>query len=132
MLDPEETMALMHSIHALIAKEALDAARGIVDRAHRFRIEYPPNEQLTAAERAALKLIVDPTDQLELAARKIIASSMGLVIFDLFAMLDGVADPAKAPRTWLGVPISRGPHGNRLALHEEFFPSYWDWASSPP
>jgi hypothetical protein len=107
----------------------MSAARSILGIAHGRPIEYPPNEQLTTAERAALSSQQHSTD-LESGSQKVIASAMGLLLFDLFAILDGVADPEKATATWLGVPICEDAFGNQLFLHEELFPSYWAWASN--
>ena len=94
MLSDEQFAALMTEIHAAIEEAAGEAVAALGPDGKPDPI-YPPDVALTEDERAALAA-VEPSG----ALRKLIADAAAKPMFRLFALLDGLADPADMDDFW--------------------------------
>jgi hypothetical protein len=88
---------------------------------------YPPGVELTQDEVAALSGL-----RLSAAARsafeKILRDVAAAPLFDLLALMDGVADPgaAESDEPWPGVTVVEGRADDDAMWHDELFETYWD------
>lgn len=127
-MSDEERAAFFAHIHRSI-REAVGRAAASLGSGGPDLI-YPPNSALTDDERAALGTL-GATPALRSAFEKVAADATAAVLFDLFALLDGVGDPAGFEGEWLGFRLARRAEADEEyepMLHDELFESYW---SSP-
>ena len=132
--------ALLVELHRIIAESAESAAsmvgvrmtsgesvgKGIADD-----LAYPPRDGtgpvLTRAERLALGQL-DLSQDARSGFRKIVADACASTVFQLFALVDGVADPEMTQMDdWLGADIVAAPDEDREMLHDGFYESYWEY-----
>lgn len=125
MIDEATAKALLIDIHREIRDVAIKTTNSIAEST--CDLVYPPNEEFTPEEVAALRELRLPIAS-RTALEKIIADAASSVIFHFFALVDGVADPATGDFTnWLGVSFVPKIEENTPMLHDEFFDSYWDY-----
>jgi hypothetical protein len=112
----------------MIETHAHAAAEQIQHKQSDEWIVYPPNGGLTAEEKQGMDQL--PVDEyLKSALRKIIASNIAEVFFDLFNLLDGTSDPEVHSENWSGmslVDFSEEQESNEM-LHDDLFDTYWAW-----
>jgi hypothetical protein len=121
--------ALFFEIHRSI-EEAAKACVADILSPDESTLTYPPNGTLTEAERAALRTLTVSPDA-RAALEKLTADACSYPLFHLFAVMDGVADPATDVGEWLGVTLESRQEGEEDMLHDEFFESYWDYRDHP-
>lgn len=113
--------ALFREVHRAIRESAQSAVDQL--KAKSPKLSYPPNVELTAAERDALAAL-NLSPAMCSALTKVIADAAAYPLFDLFCLIDGVGDPADA-RGWQGVHLGEGMREPEPMLHDEFYESYW-------
>jgi hypothetical protein len=105
-----------------------DLFASITEMKHGTQLAYPPNDEarFTDEELSALaQLRLPPAARSGL--RKVIRSAASLSLFQLFCLLDAVADPQlTSVDPWL--PVNFGPNNkdvSREMMHDEFTASFW-------
>ena len=120
--------ALLNEMHKAI-DAATTNALGIIEN-RGIEPAYPPGVELSAAELSALANITSSTE-LHSAFRKVLRDAASRPLFQLFALLDGVADPSQWEGLWLGADIiERADDSDREMWHDDFFESYWQYDKS--
>jgi hypothetical protein len=93
-------------------------------------LPYPPNEEarLTDEELSALaKLHLEPAARS--ALRKIVRAAASSPLFQLFALLDAVADPELTRDVrWMPIDLSPSQQEQREMMHDEFYDSFRRYA----
>ena len=89
---------------------------------------YPPGVQLTDAELAALAGL-QVSGEARSALEKVLRDVAARPLFDLFALVDGVADPAisDGDAPWLGASILPRQDEDEEMWHDALFETYWDY-----
>jgi hypothetical protein len=89
---------------------------------------YPPGVELTDGELAALAALHLPAD-VRSALKKILRDVAARPLFDLFALVDGVADPggSETSEPWLGVSLVERQEGDDAMWHDDLFETYWEY-----
>lgn len=122
--------ALMISLHHDLELESKNVStnlfNGSIDS-----LSYPPTEEsiLTPEEKEALQL-VKGNKALSEALQKILANHSSSVLFGLFNVIDGTADPHPLIDQWTEVVVIDRPEDyveNHEMLHDEFYSTYHDW-----
>jgi hypothetical protein len=121
----EETIrnALFLEIHKSVDRVSADVMEALGSK----EPVYPPNVSLLPVERQALANLHLPSEA-KSGLRKLIASACVTPVFDLFCLLDGVADPVIGDcDPWLGLTLTtkRDEDENEPMLHDELYESYW-------
>jgi hypothetical protein len=127
MISPAIRQALFFEIHRSIEEAARSCVAGML-APDEVTPEYPPNAELTQAERAALRtLTVSP--EARAALEKLAADACGSTFFHLFAVMDGVTDPDAGAGHWPGVTLEAKQEDDEdeEMLHDEFLESYQDY-----
>lgn len=99
-------------------------------------IIYPPNGGLSEVEARDLGQS-DLSEGLARAISKLSANSAANVLFRIFAVLDGVADPHLATDAiWLGARLvvrdEEDDEDREPMLHDELFETWWAPRRAPP
>ena len=120
---------LLFEIHQKIEEYADFVVKKIVKEKDLDFLNYPPNCKLTELEKQELLKLSD-NEHLKNALKKVIADNSAGVIFDMFTLFDGVADPNDD--NWTGLRIMNEEDCKNIEftdnfLHDNFFESYWDW-----
>ena len=120
--------AMLNEMHKAVDSAATDALGMIETRG--VEPVYPPGVELSASEVAALaKITVTP--ELRMAFTKIIRDAASRPLFQLFALIDGVADPSAFDGLWLGANVvARTDDADHEMWHDELFESYWQYDKS--
>lgn len=131
MLTPQERIAFFNEIHKGIEHIAAKTAREL--RAGIIELAYPPNAGLSESEQTEITSF-PINDDLESALRKIVANAASAPLFDLFCLLDGVADPEAYEGEWVGFELMKPSDDEEQAemLHDAFFETYWGWRDRRP
>lgn len=132
-LSPHNQETLLIYIQQKIERYADDIASKIENGVSEDFLDYPPNGELSTVEIESLaKLKGDPV--LKSALRKILASNSAGVLFELFNVIDGTADPDEDLGKWSGVALvdMTEDFEETYFLHEEFYDKYWDWRKIRP
>ena len=125
MLSDESKATFMLEMHKLIETAADQAALQVAGRRGGGSLTYPPGARgLAPAERAALQSVQAPPEALA-PARRVIADAVGSVVFDLFAIVDGVRE-LEGWDVAFG-PLKLAPSEGRGTLHQEFKDGYAEW-----
>lgn len=120
--------ALLHEMHKAIDSAAEDALGIIGNRG--IEPVYPPGVELSNAEVSALANITS-SPELVSAFRKVLRDTASRPLFQLFALLDGVADPSAWDNVWTGAHVvERSDESDEEMWHDDFFASYWDYDES--
>lgn len=132
-LDPDRLRgALLVEAHRVIEEVATSVAANL--RAGRAEAaSYPPNGGLTDTEREALSRLKLEGDS-ESALRKIVADAAAAVLFQIFCVVDGVADPESFRQGWPGLRIRQADESDAYDpfWHDDFLESYWVWRRARP
>lgn len=129
MLSEAERTALLVHVHRELEEVATRLASGVARSGAAPKLVYPPNHGYSAEEQHALE-DVSLSDAAESALRKATASAIADVLYGLFTVIDGVADPSPEVEDW-GV-YAIGPADDNDDLHNEFFATYWEWRAQRP
>jgi hypothetical protein len=134
MVREEVRQALMLEVHRDIEDATSVALKCFGPAQQGTDVAYPPGENLTEAEREALRNLVLSSDA-QSALGKILMDMASSPLFRLFCLMDGVSDPETGDfDLWLGVSLAERTletdEGYRDMLHDEFFATYWDYKSS--
>ena len=87
-------------------------------------LSYPPKEVLSSAELDALESLRLSSAALT-ALERIIANACASTLFNLFCLMDSVADPELSTvEHWSGADFV-SPRDEGDFLHDEFFDRYW-------
>ena len=116
-------------LHKTIEEKANANANHIAQGRINQLINYPPNGGLKEMEIKALKQLKGNED-LKSALRKVLASTTADVLFEIFNIIDGTADPDPGIGTWTEIMLVDKPENLDKEiefLHEDFYGSYWDW-----
>lgn len=121
---------LLRETHRFI-DEAADTALERLAAGSARTLYYPPGgrggaDLLDETEARVLAQVVS-SDLVRGALRKVLREAASSPLFHLFALIDGVADPADwSGDVWLGAEL-RPPEGDRDRdmLHDGFYDSYW-------
>jgi elongation factor P hydroxylase len=117
--------ALFFEIHRSIEEAANACVAGMLSP-DEFTLGYPPNGELTPADRAALrKLAVSP--EARAALEKLVVDACGYPFFHLFAVMDGVTEPETDVGEWSGVTLETKREDDEDMLHDEFLESCWNY-----
>ena len=120
--------ALLNEMHKAIDSAATDALGIIENRG--IEPAYPPGVELSAAEVSALANIAS-SPELRSAFGKVLRDAASRPLFQLFALVDGVADPSSWDGLWLGADIvERTDESDQEMWHDDFFASYWQYDKS--
>lgn len=120
-------MTLLVDLHKSIEEAAAATANHIFHGRTNELINYPPNGGLIEQEIHAIEALKG-NETLCAALRKLFASNASDVLFHLFNVIDGTADPDTGE--WSEVMLVDKPGGlqNDIEfLHDDFFGTYWDW-----
>jgi hypothetical protein len=111
-------------IHQSISEASAGVSKAFGQSAATDPVWYPPGVALTLAEQQALaSLRLEPAAKSAIA--KLVQSACAVPLFHLFALLDGVGDPANfSGDVWLGGDIVPAGEDDREMLHDEFVGSY--------
>jgi hypothetical protein len=116
--------ALFNELHKSVERSAATVAEqliaGIAD------LNYPPNYGFSSEEEAALAAIPKSPAMLS-ALRKVIASAAATPLFDLFCLVDGVADAER-----LEDILDSDATAAESMFHDGFYESYWAWRRRRP
>lgn len=125
MIGAETRRALLIEMHRAIA-EAVASVRLAIEQGEADPA-YPPGVELSGAERAALREIA-PSADAAAALSKLVADAAARPLFNLFALIDGVADPDfRTIEPWLGLSLTEREDGDTAMWHDEFFETYWGY-----
>ena len=138
MIDRAILTALLTEIHSSIEESATAALQSVGDQNATPRVLYPPNAELTVAEREALQAL-----RLSDAARsgllKLVKDAAAYPFFHFFSLMDGVADPPQVQngervyeKVWYGVSLVPKVEEHAEMLHDEFYESYWAYKPYKP
>lgn len=130
-LSEENKLTLLINLHKSIEEAANRTANHIFQGRSNQLINYPPNGGLTENEISEIESLKG-NEALKTALRKLFASTTSDVLFDLFNIIDGTADPDPGTGEWSEVIIVDKPedYDNDVEfLHDDFYGSYWDWKS---
>jgi|SRR5690606_29946676 len=93
-------------------------------------ITYPPNGELTDAEKEELKKLSN-NPVLKSAFKKITADAAAAVTFDIFCLIDGVTDPTNE---WTGIKLEdineNEEHESEEMLHDKFYDTFYEWKNN--
>jgi len=132
-LSDDNQKALMLTIHQKV-EEYADSVADSLNKGDIEDLTYPPNCGLTGEELNALqKLKDDPT--LKSALRKVLADNSAGVVFDIFNLVDGTADPDENLGNWTEIALvdkSEELDDPIEMLHDNFYSTYWDWKKIRP
>jgi hypothetical protein len=124
--------ALLVEIHRSIEESAASAVQRIGDPEVTPQVNYPPNGELTAAEREALHTL-RLTDAARSGLLKLVKDAAAYPFFHFFSLLDGVADPPETfddervyEKVWQGLSLVPKTEDEEM-LHDDFFESYWSY-----
>ena len=126
MIDKETQKALFIEIHRAIEEAASSVIKDLEGSGQELKVTYPPGyAPLTPEEKVAIQnLKLSPEARSGL--KKIILDAASYPLFQLFALMDGVADPETGSfDVWRG--ISFCPKEETLMLHDELYGSFWDY-----
>jgi hypothetical protein len=129
MLSDAERTALLVHVHRELEEAATRLASGVAQAGSAPTLVYPPNHGYSGEEQPALEE-VSLSGAAEAAVRKATASAIAEVLYGLFAVIDGVADPLPELEGW-GV-YAIGPADDNDDLHNKFFATYWEWRARRP
>ncbi|MEP7129387.1 MAG: hypothetical protein ABI729_10985 [Chitinophagales bacterium] len=133
-LSEHNNKTLMLAIHKLIEGYADDLSDKLEKGNLNDFLIYPPNCGFTNNEQGALLKLKSDSD-LKSGLRKVIASSSACVIFDLFSIIDGTADPDPNLGKWTEISFidkTEDIEEPEDMLHDNFFETYWDWKEVRP
>ena len=120
---------LLLDIHQDIEEYADFLVTSILDKRDFNFLTYPPNCGLTEPEIEELKKL-ESNEHLKNALRKVIADNSAGIVFNIFNVLDGTADPKNQDGNWKGLKIideeSESEPSDEM-LHDKFYETYWDW-----
>ncbi len=119
---------IRNAILAEVHRAIHEAASSCVAALENPNITYPPNEELTPAERSALAALFLSAEARS-GMQKLLADTASYPLFHLFALMDGVGDPVDFPGEWTGLSLSVKEDDEPM-LHDDFCESYWDFAES--
>ena len=124
MIDEATRAALFAEIHRAIA-QAADSAVVAFRAAETPEVTYPPGSALSDEEALGLReLRLSPAA--EAAVRKIVLDACSYPMFQLFCLLDGVADPESVTGHWPGLALVPRTTDAVPMYHDDFYESYWD------
>jgi hypothetical protein len=92
-------------------------------------INYPPNGGLTKEEIASLEILKN-NEPIKSALEKIVKANNADLLFALFNIIDGTADPDPGLGKWTEVLLIDRPENfndHYEFLHDAFYETYWDW-----
>jgi hypothetical protein len=117
-------------LHKVVEETAEIIARALVNGSVAKELAYPPNAGLTDKEQAALRQIKGA--ELESGIRKVLAHVAATPLYQLFCLVDGIADPDG--NGWTGVSLTdkEADDVEGLFLHTEFLDRYWLWRRTRP
>lgn len=123
MIPLSTRQALFAELHRSIEESATACVARILS-ADDMSLTYPPGDEFTEAERAALRrLVVSP--EARSALEKLVADACVWPVFHLFSVMDGVAEPEADVGEWYGVTLESKQEGDDDMLHDQFMESYW-------
>lgn len=116
--------ALLGEMHRAIDAAAQDGLRSLENGGS--DLSYLPGVELSASEKRALGALTHSSD-LRSALKKVLRDAAARPLFQLFTLVDGVADPQNWSGTWLGASITVAePDEDSVTMwHDDFFESYW-------
>lgn len=124
-MQSSERQAFLTELHRSIHDSADSALAAFDNRG--IEPVYPPGVELTSAEILALGKL-QLSEEMRSALRKLFVDAAARPLFQLFSLVDGVADPSNWPsEPWLGLTLSEKDEDsdNAEMWHDEFFESYW-------
>jgi hypothetical protein len=120
--------ALLWEMHRAIARATDDAVAAL--QGHAFRPAYPPGVEVSTAETVAIRNLSSSPD-VRAALAKIVADAAAQPLFQLFALIDGVADPKNWSGPWFGATIAlREDDQDQAMWHDDFFETFGPYAES--
>lgn len=130
-LSTKNIVPLLLDLNQNIDEYADSSVLNIFERPENAVSFYPPNGGLTEPELAQLKQLNDHPD-LRNALRKVLADNTASVVFQLFCVLDGVAEPKNDTDDFSDVRITDqedepGAEEFMDMLHDSFLDHYWEW-----
>ena len=125
MIDEATQRALFIDLHRDIHDVSAKTVARIPNAIN--EVIYPPDGQLTLSEKNALREL-QLSDAARSGLQKLIAEASSTVVFNLFALIDGVADPSTGKfDPWLGISLAPKSEEDEPMLHDEFYESYWSY-----
>ncbi|HEV3052138.1 MAG TPA: hypothetical protein VGX50_17650 [Longimicrobium sp.] len=121
MITEPVLQALFSELHRSIEEAATSCVAQITSEGP--SITYPPGEELTQADRQALRtLTVSPAARA--ALHKLVADACSWPVLHLFSLMDGVVDPQTDVGEWYGATLESKREDDDEMLHDEFLEAY--------
>ena len=128
-LSEKNRIAMLTDVHKSIERAADQMTDGIYQGKLDQLVNYPPNGGLTDEEQSSLQLLRN-NEVFRNALRKVFASNAASVLFELFNIIDGTADPDPDLGEWSGVMMIDIPENydeHYEFLHDAFYETYQNW-----
>ena len=120
-MDKNIKSALLFEMHKAINESSNSATNDIEN----LDLTYPPGIDFTSSELLALKNM-DLSGDAKSALKKIITDACSYPLFQLFSLLDGVADPNDI-NEWCGLTLTNKNEQDEEMLHDDFYESFHDY-----